>query len=71
MEEPKSLMPTAVGGSESLTDGAGTVTFCDVPSDVRLVFSAVLPDGKPAADSTNLRVGKYELRVWTVTTRRP
>jgi hypothetical protein len=71
MEEPKSLMPTAVGGSESLTDGAGTVTFCNVPSDVRLVFSAVLPDGKPAADSTNLRVGKYELRVWTVTTRRP
>ena len=71
MERPETLMPSVKGGTESLTDAAGTVTFCDLPSDVRLVFSAVRPDGKPAADSTLHLVGKRELKVITVTTRRP
>jgi len=71
MDKPQMLMPTAVGGTETLTDAAGTVTFCNLPADVRLVFSAVLPNGQPAADSTFLRVAKYELRVWTVKTSRP
>lgn len=71
MERVQSLMPSAIGGSESLTDASGTATFCDVPGDVRLVFSAVMADGKPAADSTYLRVAKNQLRVWTVRTRRP
>lgn len=71
MERPQMLMPTEVGGSETLTDAGGTVTFCDVPSDMQLVFSAVLPDGKPAADSSFLRVNKNEFRVSTVVTRRP
>ena len=65
------IMASEVGGIESLTDAAGSVTFCDVPADIRLVFSAVLTDGKPAADSTYLRVAKNELRMSTVTTRRP
>ena len=67
---PETLTPTAVGGSETLTDATGTATFCDVPADVKLVFSAIKPDGKPAADSTALRVSKSEIRVWTVVTRR-
>ena len=71
VERPETLTPTAVGGSETLTDATGTATFCDVPADVKLVFSAVKPDGKPAADSTDLRVAKSEIRVWTVVTRRP
>lgn len=71
MEKPESLMPSVVGGTESLTDAAGTVTFCDLPHDVRLVFSAVHADGKPAADSTYLRVDRNELKVSTVRTRRP
>jgi hypothetical protein len=71
MERPETLMPTTVGGTESLTDAAGAVTFCNLPADVRLVFSAVQPDGKPAADSTLHVVGKSELKVITVTTRRP
>ena len=71
MERPETLMPTAVGGTESLTDAAGAVTFCNLPADVRLVFSTVLPDGKPAADSSFHLVNKSELRVSTVLTRRP
>ena len=71
MDRPETLKPTAVGGVESLTDASGAVTFCDVPADVKLVFSALKPDGKPAADSTDLRVAKSEIRVWTVITRRP
>jgi hypothetical protein len=47
------------------------VTFCDLPADVRLVFSAILPDGKPATDSSFHRVEKNELRVVRVLTRRP
>jgi hypothetical protein len=38
---------------------------------MKLVFSAVRPDGKPAADSTDLRVARNELKVSTVITRRP
>ncbi len=68
---PQALTATEVGGSESLTDTGGAVTFCDVPADMPLVFSAVRPDGKPAADSTVLRAGKNALGVVTVTTRRP
>lgn len=68
---PDMVMASEVGGIESLTDAAGSVTFCDVPADVRLVFSALLLDGKPASDSTYLRVAKNELRMSTVTTRRP
>lgn len=68
---PALPVPTRVGGTESLTDASGTVTFCDLPPDVRLVFSAVQPDGKPAADSVYLRVDRKELRVSTVRTRRP
>ena len=71
MERPESLEPTAVGGTETLTDAAGTVTFCDLPADVRLVFSAVQADGKPAADSSLHYVSPSELRVTTVRTRRP
>jgi hypothetical protein len=70
VERPETLTPTAVGGNETLTDATGTATFCDVPADVKLVFSAIKPDGKPAADSTDLRVSKSEIRVWTVVTRR-
>lgn len=70
MAQPQSLM-SRPGGLESLTDASGTVTFCEIPADMQLVFSAVLPDGKPAADSTLLRVEKGALRVSTVTTRRP
>jgi hypothetical protein len=47
------------------------VTFCNLPADVRLVFSTFLPDGKPAADSSFHLVNKSELRVSTVLTRRP
>lgn len=71
MEAVEMLMPTAVGGSESITDATGAVTFCDLPADVRLVFSAIQPNGKPAVDSSYLRVEKNELRVSTVRTRRP
>ena len=71
MEHPEFLRPTALGGLESLTDASGNVTFCDLPADVKLVFSAVKPDGKPASDSTDLRVSKSELKVSTVATRRP
>lgn len=68
---PQSLMATAVGGTQSTTDTGGAVTFCDLPGDVRLVFSAIQPDGKPAADSSFHRVEKNELRVVRVVTRRP
>jgi hypothetical protein len=68
---PGSLMASDVGGVESLTDASGAATFCDVPAGVRLVFSAVRPDGKPTADSTYHQVEKNELRVSTVVTRRP
>ena len=71
MDAPELLVPTAVGGTESITDASGAVTFCDLPADMRLVFSAIRPDGKPAADSTLLRVMKNELRVSTVVTKRP
>ncbi len=71
MERPQTLTPTETGGTESLTDAGGAVTFCDLPADMRLVFSAVQPDGKPAADSSLHRVEKNALRVNTVTTRRP
>jgi hypothetical protein len=71
MEHPEFLRPTAVGGLESLTDASGAVTFCDLPADIKLVFSTVRPDGKPASDSTDLRVARNELRVTTVITRRP
>jgi len=68
---PQSFMATAVGGTQSTTDTGGAVTFCDLPADVRLVFSAILPDGKPAADSSFHRVETNELRVVRVVTRRP
>lgn len=68
---PSTLMASEVGGFESLTDASGAATFCDVPADVRLIFSALRPDGKPGADSTEHRVSKNELRVSTVVTRRP
>jgi hypothetical protein len=71
MERPTMLMPSEVGGTETLTDAGGAVTFCDLPADLRLVFSAVLPDGKPAADSSFHRVEKNALTVSTVITRRP
>lgn len=67
----KMLMASEVGGIQTLTDASGAATFCDLPADVRLVFSAVRPDSKPAADSTYLRVRKNELRVDTIRTRRP
>jgi len=68
---PQSFMATEVGGTQSSTDAGGAVTFCDLPADVRLVFSAILPDGKPAADSSFHRVEKNELRMVRVRTRRP
>jgi hypothetical protein len=68
---PQSFMATEVGGAQSTTDTGGAVTFCDLPADVRLVFSAIQPDGKPAADSSFHRVDKNELRVVRVVTRRP
>jgi hypothetical protein len=71
MEHPEMLIPSAVGGTESLTDAGGAVTFCDLPADMHLVFSAVKPDGKPSADSSFLRVTRNEFRVTTVVTRRP
>jgi hypothetical protein len=71
MEKPESLIPSMVGGTESLTDASGTVTFCDLPDDVRLVFSAVKLDGKPTADSTYHVIRKGELKVSTVRTGRP
>lgn len=69
--DPRQMMASEVGGSESLTDASGAVTFCDVPADVGLIFSALRPDGKAAADSSSLRVRKNELKVSTVLTRRP
>ncbi|HEX6316560.1 MAG TPA: carboxypeptidase regulatory-like domain-containing protein [Gemmatimonadaceae bacterium] len=71
MERVESLSPTAAGGTESMTDASGAVTFCDVPADVSLVFSAIRPDGKPASDSTLHRLGRNELKAGTVRTRRP
>ena len=71
MERPETLLPTQVGGTETLTDAGGIVTFCDLPADMHLVFSAVKPDGKPSADSSFLRVMKSEYRIATVVTRRP
>jgi len=64
------MTPMVRGGSESRTNDAGVVTFCDLPADVRLVFSALRSDGSPA-DSTFLRVSRSELRVSTVVTKRP
>jgi hypothetical protein len=71
MERPQSLMPSERGGLETLTDAGGVATFCDLPADMHLVFSAVTADGQPASDSTFLRIAKNELRVSTVRTRRP
>ena len=71
MSAPQMLMPSERGGLETLTDAGGVATFCDLPADMHLVFSAVKPDGKPASDSSFLRVAKDELRVSTVKTRRP
>jgi carboxypeptidase family protein len=71
MENPETLRPMVKGGLESLTDASGAVTFCDLPADIRLVFSAVRSDGKPASDSTDLSVARNELKVSTVITRRP
>jgi hypothetical protein len=71
MSDPRSLMPSAVGGTEATTDAGGAVTFCDLPADMRLVFSAILPDGRPAADSSVHRVEKNALRVVRVLMRRP
>ena len=71
MARPETLRPSRVGGTEATTDANGAVTFCDVPGDVKLVFSALRPDARPAADSTDLRVARRELKVSTVKTRRP
>ena len=71
MERPQSLQPSEVGGTETITDAGGIATFCDLPADVRLIFSAVRPDGKPAADSSLHLVQKNELKIITVVTRRP
>jgi hypothetical protein len=65
------MTPMVRGGIETRTDDAGVVAFCDLPADVRLVFSALRPDGTPSPDSTWLRVSKNELRVSTVRTVRP
>lgn len=65
------MTPSVRGGTETLTEAGGAVTFCDVPGDMPLWFSAVRPDGKPAADSTELRVGKGALGAFTVKTTRP
>lgn len=70
-KQPQFLMPSERGGLETLTDAGGVATFCDLPADMQLVFSAVKRDGKPASDSSFLRVAKNELRVSTVITRRP
>ena len=70
-EQIEALRPGDVGGTDGITDAAGAVTFCDLPPDVRLVFSALRTDGKPVNDSTALRIAKRELKVTTVTTRRP
>lgn len=70
-DNPGKMTASETGGFESLTDASGGVTFCDVPADVRLVFSAVRPDGKASSDSSYLRVERNELRVSTVITRRP
>ena len=71
MQRPQSLVATEKGGLETLTDAGGVATFCDLPADLHLVFSAVKPDGKPTSDSSFLRLAKNELRVSTVVTRRP
>ena len=71
MERPEQINPTTVGGTETMTDASGVVTYCDVPADVKLVFSAVQSNGRPAADSTELRVGQRALRGFTVRTKRP
>lgn len=68
---PESIVASEVGGTETLTDASGVATFCDVPPDVQLVFSAVRSDGRPASDSTLIRIGKGQLRYSTVRTRRP
>lgn len=69
--QPQTFTPAAVGGVENSTDAGGAVTFCDVPADVRLVFSALRSDNSGAADSSFHRIEKNELRVVRVLTRRP
>ena len=71
MERPGTLRPSKVGGTEAMTDANGAVTFCDVPPEIGLVFSALRPDARPAADSSELRIARKELKVSTVMTRRP
>jgi hypothetical protein len=71
MQRPQSLVASEKGGLETLTDAGGVATFCDLPPDMHLVFSALKPDGRPASDSSFLRLAKNELRVSTVVTRRP
>lgn len=67
---PETIVPTEAGGMESMTDASGTVTFCDLPADVRLVFSTLRPNGSPA-DSSFHRLARNELRVAEVRTVRP
>lgn len=59
------------GGVETLTDASGTVTFCDVPAAAAPWFSAVRPDGRPAADSVAAPAIPGGLRVIHVKTARP
>lgn len=61
----------AVGGFETVTDGAGAVTFCDLPADASPWFSAVRPDGRPAADSVAVAITRGGLTVIRVRTARP
>ena len=59
------------GGTETITDAAGVVAFCGVPGATPLWFSALKPDGKPAADSVSFQVRRGELKVLHVRTTRP
>jgi hypothetical protein len=68
---PQTMMPSRVGGTETTTDAGGAVTFCDVPPDIRLVFSAVQADTRPSADSSFHYIEKGQLKVVRVVTRRP
>ncbi len=57
--------------TNTATDAAGVVAFCGVPDATPLWFSALKPDGKPAADSVSFQVRRGELKVLHVRTTRP
>lgn len=62
---------SAAGGFETLTDGSGAVTFCDLPADASPWFSAVRADGRPTADSVAVAITRGGLAVMRVRTARP